>query len=333
MRTRPKDLDDSDIVTTIREGWGLTVSAIEHAAVGYGSHHWIAWDGAIRWFVTVDDLESRTRHEGDTFSASCRRLAAALNAARKLHDLGLEFVVAPIKSLAGHVTHRFADRFVAALYSYVEGKTFMWGPFERRADRLAVLDRIAEIHSAAQKVGEIGLTDDFVIPRRDQLATACADLSGVWEAGPYAESARALLRGSVDELQIALDRYDSLVGMVSDRSDRFVLTHGEPHRANTITTPGGVMLIDWDTALLAPPERDLWALIDEDERIPEDYTSRTGVVIDWDAVTLYRLWWDLCEISLCVSQFRQPHQHDEDTRVAWATLQLHLDPSRWVQIL
>ncbi|MPZ79263.1 MAG: phosphotransferase [Actinophytocola sp.] len=43
--------------------------------------------------------------------------------------------------------------------------------------------------------------------------------------------------------------------------------HGEPHRGNTITTPNGVVLIDWDTTLIAAPERDLWALVGEDPRL------------------------------------------------------------------
>jgi thiamine kinase-like enzyme len=108
-----------------------------------------------------------------------------------------------------------------------------------------------------------------------------------------------------------------------------VLTHGEPHRANTINTAEGVVLIDWDTALLAPPERDLWPLIDEEPQIADDYHQRTGIAVDDTAVQLYRLRWDLCEISLYLAQFRAPHQDNHDTRVAWDGLLTHLDPRRW----
>ena len=52
-----------------------------------------------------------------------------------------------------------------------------------------------------------------------------------------------------------------------------------------------------------------------------------------DAQRLYRLWWDLCEISLYVAEFRRPHRDTEDTRVAWRGLTTHLDPSRWAGIL
>ena len=111
-----------------------------------------------------------------------------------------------------------------------------------------------------------------------------------------------------------------------------VLTHGEPHCANTITTPEGPVLVDWDTALLAPPERDLWALIDEDSSIADAYTHRSGIAVEPDAEQLYRLWWDLCEISLYVAEFRRPHRDTEDVRVAWRGLAKHLDPNRWTAI-
>jgi len=106
-------------------------------------------------------------------------------------------------------------------------------------------------------------------------------------------------------------------------------THGEPHRANTITTTGGVVLIDWDTVLIAPPERDLWALADEDPQAADDYTARTGITPEVDAMALYRLWWDLTEVSIYIGEFHRPHLETEDTGVAWDSLNRHLDPARW----
>jgi len=57
-----------------------------------------------------------------------------------------------------------------------------------------------------------------------------------------------------------LDRYDVLANAARRRPERAVLTHGEPHPGNTMLTAGGWRLIDWDTVLIAPPERDLWDL-------------------------------------------------------------------------
>jgi spectinomycin phosphotransferase len=70
-------------------------------------------------------------------------------------------------------------------------------------------------------------------------------------------------------------------------------------------------------------------LIGEDPVIAEEYAARTGVVVEPVVVQLYRLWWDLCEIALYITEFRAPHIDSEDTRVAWRGLREHLDPTRW----
>ena len=55
--------------------------------------------------------------------------------------------------------------------------------------------------------------------------------------------------------------YDALVAGDGRRTDaEVVLTHGEPHPGNTMRTEDGWRLIDWDTARIAPPERDLWSI-------------------------------------------------------------------------
>ena len=56
-----------------------------------------------------------------------------------------------------------------------------------------------------------------------------------------------------------------------------VLTHGEPHPGNTMLTADGWVLIDWDTALAAPPERDLWSLDPGDGSVLDAYARLTGV--------------------------------------------------------
>lgn len=65
------------------------------------------------------------------------------------------------------------------------------------------------------------------------------------------------------------------------------VTHGWGHYASRADR--------LDTALMAPPERDLWMLIGEEPAIADDYTHRTGTMVDSESVELYRLWWDLCE--------------------------------------
>lgn len=88
-------------------------------------------------------------------------------------------------------------------------------------------------------------------------------------------------------------------------------------------------MIDWDTVLIAPPERDLWSLAAEDPSIIADYEAATGTLTNRDSLELYRLRWDLTEVAMFVGDFRREHEDTEDNRLAWSGLSSALDPSRW----
>ena len=60
------------------------------------------------------------------------------------------------------------------------------------------------------------------------------------------------------------------------------------------------MLIDWDTALTAPPERDLWSLDPGDGSILGAYAALTGVTPRPLLLDLYRLRWDIADIAVDV---------------------------------
>ena len=333
MFTRPDALRDADIVSALADGWGLRAQGVDYVAVGYGSHHWNVTGEADRWFVSVDDLEARRRDATETRRDAARRLSAALTVAGSLCDAGLDFVVAPTSTLNGTNLHPIDDRYVLALYPYINGEVHAYGPYPTRPERLAVLDRVCRVHAVDPSVAGSALADDFLIPRRDELVVTPADHELPWGPGPYAAPARARLGRHRESLWRVLEAYDELVLQVAAQSGRWVLTHGEPHRGNTINTDEGVVLIDWDTALLAPPERDLWALIDEDSAIAADYLQRTGRAVDGAAVQVYRRWWDLCEIALSVADLRRPHRDTADSRAAWDQLTNYLDPTRWSDVV
>jgi spectinomycin phosphotransferase len=322
--TRPGDLTDADVVGALRDGWGIAARNLAYAAVGYGSHHWHVTTGLERWFVSIDDLEARRWDATETRRHAADRLSAALTVARSLQDAGLDFVVAPTPATDGAIIRSVNNRYVIALYPHIEGEPHPWGPYPNGDARLTVLDRLVDIHAISPSVAPTAMRDDFAIPARDQLEITLTNSDTPWGPGPFTSPARDLLGRHNDSLRRALARYDELALQISRRPERFVLTHGEPHRGNTIDTADGVVLIDWDTALLAAPERDLWMLIDEDPSIAEAYTRRTGLEVDHAALEFYRLWWDLCEISLFTAALQQPHEDTVDTRLAWEQLAIYV---------
>ena len=320
MPSHPDWISDGDVARAVHAHWGLAVDRIDHAPVGFGSHHWRVDAGGERWFATVDDLVAKRATQSEQLDEPFARLRATLATARLLRTAGFDFVVAPTPDLTGDVLVRTGERSAPALYPHVDGRTHGWGSFESSAARAAVVDLLVAVHGADADCRRAARTESFAMPNLDVLLTALAQLDDPWSGGPYSEPTRLLLADRVDAVTRRIERYRTLAEAQLARTHRFVLTHGEPHRGNTITTDTGVVLVDWDTALIAPPERDLWRLIDEEPEVGRWYENRTGARVDPDAVALYRVAWDLADVAIYTSQLRREHRDTDDTSAAFANV-------------
>lgn len=316
MLTEPGDIDRAELKAVLERHWGLHGPALEYLPVGFGSHHWRALDsrGALR-FVSVDDLKAGFQAGPDTDSAFAALDRAFRTAAVLRHEAELEFVVAPLLDGEGQVIRRVSDRYAVTVSPFVEGETSTWGPYESVADRRRMGGVLARLHAATERIpADLPRREDLELPARAALAEALLELNRRWTSGPLAEPARRLLEASAREVEALLHEYDELAARVREHTDRWVVTHGEPHRANVIRGPdGGVHLVDWDTTLIAPRERDLHFVLDRDLTGWDEYGAAS---LDREAMQLYEHWWVLADISVPIHLFRGPHEQTEDT-AAW----------------
>ena len=321
MLTPPDGLPETTLVSALDRGWGMAITSMEYRAVGWGSHHWEVADAAgPRWFVTVDELENKRLSASEPLAAGFARLCAALAAATDLRACGRTFVVAPVPTRDGEPLARVDGRFGVSVYPFVAGESFDWGEFSSPAHRLSVLGLLVDTHTAPPAASRRARADDFAVPCRDELEAACAPDGDVADCGPYARPMSLLARQYAAPLRRLLARYDALVLEARAQDAPTVLTHGEPHPGNTMLTADGWVLIDWDTALLAPPERDLWDLDPGDGSILDAYASATGTRPRPSLLDLYRLRWDLADIAVNVSRFRRPHTGNIDDDQSWELL-------------
>ena len=332
--TKPHDLAESAIAAALEDLWGFRAASLEYQAVGFGSHHWLATDiTGKRLFTTVDDLTAKLGTADDTIGAALGRLTAAFGTALALRTQArLSFVIAPVPTASGQVVARISDHYSLVVQPYVAGRPAGEDDkFTTEDDRRAVVDMLIQIHGA--RVGH-PCADDFAVPDLDALELMVAETGGPWRSGPYAQRAEELLRAHASDLRVLVRAYRGLARRVASRPDRMVVTHGEPNARNVIVTSGGLVLVDWDSTLLAPPERDLWHLAGHDRSMLHRYTAATGTQIDEQALTHYRLWYDLAEIGGYLSLFRSPHQDTADTSESWKNLQHFLRPAeRWPQLV
>ncbi|MCW2793789.1 MAG: aminoglycoside phosphotransferase [Nocardioides sp.] len=95
----------------------------------------------------------------------------------------------------------------------------------------------------------------------------------------------------------------------------WVPTHGEPDTGNQLATAEGVLLVDWESLMLAPAERDLRTLADAGHPHPRA-TS--------ELLALFDLEWRLDEVAQYATWFEQPHGDDENDRLALGGLRHEL---------
>jgi spectinomycin phosphotransferase len=316
--TRPRDLSEPALGDLLAEAWTLRSTSMAYLPIGAGSHHWGVDDVNGRsWFVTVDDLDARRHDPSESRSMVFDRLAAALTAAHAVHEAGAAFVVAPIPARDGEVLRRLTDRWAVAVYPKVVGEAFRGGQVMPVADRLAIVRLVAQLHGADDSARTPARADDYTLQNRADLEHAVRDPRGSLDAGPYSEELARVL--AIHEALIGgmLADYDGLVAGARSHRDRDVLTHGEPHSGNILRTASGWMLVDWDTTLLAPPERDVWMLEPGDGAATTAYTAATGTAIIPEILELFRLRWDLQDLSSYVAQLRAPHGTGADDARAW----------------
>ncbi len=334
MFTEPADLPATTVASALQDLWGFTAAALVYQPVGFGSHHWLDTDRAgRRLFATADDLADKRRTASDTTDDAFGRLGHAFGTALALRrEAGLSFVVAPVLTAAGRVLARLSEQYSLVVHPYVTGTVAGEdGQFIDDGDRRTVVDMLIQIHRA--NIGH-PCVDDFVVPDLDTLQALIRHPSGAWCSGAYGQRARELLRAHASDLRVLISAYHSLATKVGSQPERMVITHGEPHAGNVIVTAGGLVLIDWDTALAAPPERDLWDLASDGASLLEYYAAATGTQIDEQALSLYRLWYDLAEVGGYLSLFHAPHEDTADTKEAWKNLQHFLRPAeRWPSLV
>lgn len=337
MFTRPEDIDETELRAAVSRVWGIDLLAITYAPVGFGSHHWVAAGADDRWFLTVDDLTACLESADDTHDAVFGRLDSAFRCAALLGgEGGLEFVVAPVPTEAGEIVYRFDDRYSAVLHPFLDAVSAGGDDdkFTEERDRQAVVALVGRLHGATGVVQDVAIRDDLVVPLRRELEEAITRTTEAWDTGPYGERARSLLASQARDLERLFPAFDVLARRVDDEPERYVITHGEPNAQNVMVAGDRHYLIDWESARLAAPERDLWDLAAGDPTIVTRYEANTGTGVRGFALDAYCLWYDLFEIAGYIDGFRKPHGDTADAAESWKNLQYFLRPvERWPQLL
>ncbi|TCC30678.1 phosphotransferase [Kribbella speibonae] len=303
----------------LRERWGIAGQDLNYVPLGAGSHHWsLSADSGQKWFVTVDDLGADPTERDARYSRLRRAFEAAVLLRREA-DLG--FVLCPAPDCTGQIVHRLGDRFAISVRLMLEGRAGAFGPY-RAAEAAPVIDMLRRLHRATSTVATVADADDLALPGEDRLRCHLAESGERWRDGPLSDPARAMLTSCAEQVDRLLISRAQLVEQVGDLP--FVVTHGEPHPGNVLQGLERLWLLDWDTCLLAPLERDLWMVGDGGFEAYRRYEAAGGYRISQPALKFYRLSWSLKNISVSLTALRRPHSRTAEASRSWNVLKHYL---------
>ena len=296
----PIDLPDEHVAAAIEAWWLEDFEGFRYLRVGGGGYHWNVRSSRSTMFVTVDDLDTKD-WLGDDRNSRFEGLSVTLEGAAELREKhGLDFVVAPVRSVGGAAVVRLDDRYAISLYPFLEATAGIFGghPCPVRRD---VLTMLARLHATPAPSGA-RYYDQLRIGMRSELDGFLAEPTQVWSKTPEVEAAQMVLSHHIDQLRDRLEQFDEATQVANQATD-VVLTHGEPHPANMLFGNGSPALVDWDTLGISSPERDLWFVESDDDALAF-YTEATGHEPDRALMALYRLRWrwdDLAHLTACLS--------------------------------
>ena len=338
MFDRPR-LSDESILTALRDRYGFAATRVEFLGLGHDANAWTfsAWTNG--------------RAEPRRLFLKVRRTIdpVRLRLAGFLSDHGIPEVVAPVPTIEGSLSVD-VEGLVLIAYPFVDGVLGMaagltdpqwtaYGSFLRR------------LHDARLPPDLAGaLPRENFVPRATQ---AIRELDEGFRAAWRPDSANDAVRGAVettwrarrDDIGRLVDGTDALGAMLRNRdlgrggSPWFVVCHADVHTHNVLVTPEGALrVIDWDDALLAPPERDLMFIVGSTMGLPIDdrelhlFAEGFGA-LDVDPFTLayYRFDWVVQDIAGYAGEALHPEASLASREQAFAIFRRQFEPGADVE--
>jgi spectinomycin phosphotransferase len=240
------DLDDARLIARLSDAYGLRATSLTFlplgADAGTAVYRVAAADGA-EYFLKL------RRGLLDEMSVAVPSFLAGYGTAQ---------IIPPLPAASGRLWSSL-DAFTLTLYPFVDGEDGYASPLspEHWIELGAVLKRI---HTAP-------LPDDLArrLPRetysahwREQVTTYQSQLAAARDPDPVSTELAAFMQTQAVDVQELVQAAHRLAHILQTEALPSTLCHADLHAGNLlIRRHGALHIVDWDTALLAPKERDL----------------------------------------------------------------------------
>ncbi len=222
---------EAALVRCLLDEYGLNFRDIRPANRGFYGLTWKAVTDEGALFLKADPWPQHQQGFRD-----------GLLAVRFLMDKGIGFIPALRSAKDGRLSVPHEDM-VLAVFDYLDGEHLEHASVAQQYGQLARVYRL----------GTAGL----LLPREDFLASVLDRYGQLRAQEGLPVQVLRTLDEKADLLAHAARRLRAFSAVCADQPDGFYLTRGDAG-GNCILVGEEPCLVDWDSALIAPPERDAW---------------------------------------------------------------------------
>lgn len=237
---------DEEIIACLRDAYGLTIDKVLFLPIGAD------FNTAVYRITTNDGTDYFLKLRSGEF------LEASVSVPKYLADLGIKQVIPPIPTKTGELWTSLAS-FKAILYPYIEGCNGVEAKLSE--DQWVQFGAsIKKLHSA-----DIPNTLTSGIPRetfsskwRETVKAFLIRIENEVFEEPVAVKMALFLKSKRCEILKLVERAEELAITIQKQPLNYVLCHADMHGWNLIIDKENALyIVDWDTLIFAPIERDL----------------------------------------------------------------------------
>lgn len=240
------DIQDSQISDCLRDAYGLNVIDINFLPLGADVNTAVfraVTDGGAAYFVK---LRSGAFDE------------MSIIVPKLLHEQHINSIIAPLSTRSQELWVNLGE-FKVMVFPFIEG----YDGYEMELlDQhwIAFGQALKALHTAkipSTVTNRIQL-EQYSNTWRETVKRFQRFVEDTPFADPIATELAAFLRNKKDEIRQLVQRAEQLAAVLQMQSEPLVLCHGDIHAGNVlIDADNHLYVVDWDTLVLAPKERDL----------------------------------------------------------------------------
>jgi spectinomycin phosphotransferase len=322
------ELEDGKIIACLREAYGLWVENIVFLPLGAD-------------FNTA--VYRATANDGTTYFVKLRRgefNEACVAVPNFLSSLGIPQIIPAVATQTGRLWTGLTP-FIVMLYPFVEGQN---GFYKRLSEQQwvefgAALKRFHTADIPATITGSIP-REDFSARWRDTVKMFLRRIEAETFDEPVASTLAAFLKTKKEQLLEMVERAERFAHRLQEGPPEFILCHADIHIWNLfIDGKGALYMVDWDTLLFAPKERDLMFIgggLGDSGYTPEQeeslfYRGYGSTDINQVAMAYYRYERILEDIAVYCEQLLLSEAGGEDRNQSLEIVKFYFQPEGTVE--